>query len=99
MILLKNLVAVFAITASTATLANSASTADLAGDKLQSLMQDDQQWASPRKDYSNQGYSQLNQINRQNIKHLHMAWSFATGVTRGHEGSPLVIGNIMYVHT
>jgi glucose dehydrogenase len=26
-------------------------------------------------------------------------WSFSTGVLRGHEGSPLVIGNLMYVHS
>ena len=24
---------------------------------------------------------------------------FSTGVLRGHEGGPLVIGNVMYVHT
>jgi PQQ-dependent dehydrogenase (methanol/ethanol family) len=28
-----------------------------------------------------------------------VAWTFSTGVLRGHEGSPLVIGDIMYVHT
>ena len=26
-------------------------------------------------------------------------WTFSTGVLRGHEGGPLVIGDIMYVHT
>ncbi len=26
-------------------------------------------------------------------------WSFSTGVLRGHEGSPLVIGSIMFLHT
>ncbi|OIR06582.1 methanol dehydrogenase [cytochrome c] subunit 1 [mine drainage metagenome] len=68
-------------------------------DKLQAIMHDDTQWASPRKDYANQAYSKLNQINKRNIKNLHLAWEFSTGVTRGHEGAPLVIGNIMYVHT
>lgn len=28
-----------------------------------------------------------------------MAWTFSTGVLRGHEGGPLIIGNMMYVHT
>ncbi len=28
-----------------------------------------------------------------------MAWTFSTGVLRGHEGSPLVIGDVMYLHT
>ena len=27
-----------------------------------------------------------------------MAWTFSTGVLRGHEGGPLVIGDVMYVH-
>ena len=30
---------------------------------------------------------------------LQVAWTFSTGVLRGHEGSPLVIGDMMYVHT
>jgi PQQ-dependent dehydrogenase (methanol/ethanol family) len=29
---------------------------------------------------------------------LQVAWTFSTGVLRGHEGGPLVIGNVMYVH-
>src|SRR6185437_188534 len=28
-----------------------------------------------------------------------VAWTFSTGVLRGHEGGPLIIGNTMYVHT
>lgn len=71
----------------------------LAADGLQSIMRDDAQWASQRKDYANTGFSRLKQINQTNIKKLKLAWSFSTGVNRGHEGSPLVIGNIMYVHT
>ena len=30
---------------------------------------------------------------------MHPVWSFSTGVLRGHEGGPLVIGDTMYVHT
>ncbi|MBO0757603.1 MAG: methanol/ethanol family PQQ-dependent dehydrogenase, partial [Bradyrhizobiaceae bacterium] len=29
---------------------------------------------------------------------LQVAWTFSTGVLRGHEGAPLVIGDVMYVH-
>jgi PQQ-dependent dehydrogenase (methanol/ethanol family) len=56
-------------------------------------------WAAPRGDYSNQAYSKLSQINQGNVKNLKAAWTFATGVNRGHEGAPLVVGNMMYVHT
>ena len=30
---------------------------------------------------------------------LQVKWTFSTGVLRGHEGGPLVIGDVMYVHT
>lgn len=56
-------------------------------------------WAYPRGQYNNQGYSELGQINQANIKNLKLAWIFSTGVNRGHEGSPLVIDGVMYVHT
>src|SRR5580692_8275279 len=48
--------------------------------------------------YDNQRYSKLNQITAANVAKLQVAWTFSTGVLRGHEGGPLVIGNVMYVH-
>lgn len=57
------------------------------------------QWAIQTGDYANTRYSTLEQINKDNVKDLRVAWTFSTGVLRGHEGSPLVIGDIMYVHT
>ena len=56
-------------------------------------------WAAPRGDYTNQAHSKLTQINQGNVKNLKAAWTFATGVNRGHEGSPVVVGHMMYVHT
>jgi glucose dehydrogenase len=56
-------------------------------------------WAMQQGDYSNHRFSTLKQINAKNVGSLHTAWTFSTGVLRGHEGSPLVIGNMMYVHT
>lgn len=70
-----------------------------AEDALSSLMQQPQNWAAPRQNYANQGYSALNQINTRSVKQLKSAWTFSTGVTRGHEGAPLVVGDILYVHT
>ncbi len=58
-----------------------------------------EQWVLQTGDYANQRYSKLNQINRDNVKNLKVAWTFSTGVLRGHEGSPLVVGTTMYVHT
>jgi len=60
---------------------------------------DSNQWVLQTGDYTNNRYSKLDQINRDNVKNLKVAWTFSTGVLRGHEGSPLVIGSTMYVHT
>ena len=56
-------------------------------------------WASQAGNEANQRYSTLNQINGSNVKNLQVAWTFSTGVLRGHEGGPLVIGDTMYVHS
>ncbi len=46
-----------------------------------------------------QRFSPLDQINASNVGKLQVAWTFSTGVLRGHEGAPLVIGNVMYLVT
>ena len=54
-----------------------------------------EQWVLQTGDYANQRYSKLDQINRDNVRNLKVAWTFSTGVLRGHEGSPLVVGSTM----
>ncbi len=56
-------------------------------------------WAMPGLNNSATRYSPLKQINAGNVGKLQVAWTFSTGVLRGHEGAPLVIGSMMYVHT
>ncbi|HET6307415.1 MAG TPA: methanol/ethanol family PQQ-dependent dehydrogenase [Rhodopila sp.] len=55
-------------------------------------------WTTPAGSLNGQRYSTLNQINAQNAGKLQVAWTFSTGVLRGHEGAPLVIGDVMFVH-
>ncbi|MBA4782438.1 MAG: methanol/ethanol family PQQ-dependent dehydrogenase [Rhizobiales bacterium] len=71
----------------------------LANDDLIAKMGDSKNWAIQTGDYANHRYSKLDQINAKNVKDLNVAWTFSTGVLRGHEGAPLVIGSTMYVHT
>src|SRR5205085_10216833 len=66
---------------------------------LSPVKPEDNQWSMPNKDYASTRYSSLNSINTDNIKTLKVAWTFSTGVLRGHEGGPLVVGSTMYVHT
>ena len=70
-----------------------------ANDELNKMSQDPKGWVMPTGNYTNNRYSKLNQINAGNVSKLQVAWTFSTGVLRGHEGGPLIIGNMMYVHT
>jgi len=69
-----------------------------ADDDLVKMSQNAADWVMPSLTYDNQRYSTLNQINTGNVGKLQAAWTFSTGVLRGHEGAPLVIGDVMYVH-
>jgi lanthanide-dependent methanol dehydrogenase len=70
-----------------------------ANEELSKMAQNPKDWVMPAGDYANTRYSKLNQINASNVGKLQVAWTFSTGVLRGHEGGPLILGNIMYVHT
>ena len=66
---------------------------------VETLTKNPQNWAMQAGGMANQRYSELKQINKDNAKTLQVAWTFSTGVLRGHEGGPLVIGDTMYVHS
>ncbi len=70
-----------------------------ANDSVMKLTQNPKDWVIQAGDYANTRYSKLDQITDRNVGKLVPAWSFSTGVLRGHEGSPLVVGDIMYLHT
>ncbi len=69
-----------------------------ADDDLAKLQNDPKQWVMPRGDFSSTAFSKLNQITTANVHKLAPAWTFSTGVLRGHEGAPLVIGDTMFLH-
>ena len=69
-----------------------------ANDELIKMSQNPKDWVMPTGNYANHRYSELKQITADNVGKLQAAWTFSTGVLRGHEGGPLVIGNVMYVH-
>src|SRR5437868_4725041 len=60
---------------------------------------EDGQWLMAPKDYANTRYSGLNEITKENVDKLQVAWTFSTGVNRGQEAAPLVVGSTMYVIT
>ena len=70
-----------------------------ANDELLKMEKNANEWVMPTGDYANHRFSELKQITKENVKNLRPVWTFSTGVLRGHEGAPLVIGNVMYLST
>lgn len=70
-----------------------------ANEELMKMQDDPHQWVTALGDYAGTRYSTLDQINKDNVGELQPVWSFSTGVLRGHEGGPMVIGDIMYIST
>lgn len=71
----------------------------LANDELLQLQEDPGQWVMPNGSYAALNYSELDQINTENVDQLQVAWTFQTGVLDSHEGAPLVVGDTMYLVT
>ncbi len=70
-----------------------------ANSELERLTNNPANWATWGGNYAGTRYSKLSQINTKNVKNLQPAWTFSTGVLRGHEGGPLVVNDVLYIHT
>jgi PQQ-dependent dehydrogenase (methanol/ethanol family) len=57
------------------------------------------EWHLPAGDLANTRFSPLDQITVDNVASLRPRFTFSTGIPRGHEGAPLVVGDTMYVVT
>jgi PQQ-dependent dehydrogenase (methanol/ethanol family) len=53
----------------------------------------------PAKNFANTRYSELDEINVSTVKNLKVAFTFSTGIDRGQEAAPIVVGNTMYIVT
>ena len=54
-------------------------------------------WLSHGRNYEEQRYSTLEDINKNNIKNLELAWSFDMNSTRALEATPIVDNGIMFL--
>lgn len=57
------------------------------------------EWTMPAHDYASTRFSPLDEINSGNADKLSVAFTFSTGIDRGQEAAPLVVGSTMYVVT
>src|SRR5436190_5163997 len=55
------------------------------------------EWLNWRRTDNAWGYSPLNQINRENVQQLQLAWSWAMDDTGAQEATPLVYDGVMYL--
>ncbi len=63
---------------------------------LRSVESRNQDWLSYGRDYDEQRFSPLEQINDSNVSQLGLAWQFETATERGLEATPLVVDGVMY---
>jgi quinohemoprotein ethanol dehydrogenase len=54
-------------------------------------------WPSHGRNYAEQRYSPLDRIDATNVSQLRPAWTFDTGLTRGHEATPIVVDGVMFL--
>jgi alcohol dehydrogenase (cytochrome c) len=79
--------------------------ADVTPQRLMNPDKEPQNWLMVNKDYSSHRYSELDQINKDNAKNLHVAFTVALGGVNGtgfvplggHQSTPLVNDGFMYV--
>src|ERR1700761_4797382 len=79
--------------------------ADVTPQRLSNPDKEPQNWLMVNKDYSSHRYSELDQINKDNVKNLHVAFTVALGGVNGvgfnplggHQSTPLVNDGFMYV--
>lgn len=55
------------------------------------------EWPSYGRDYSNQRFSRLDQVNRDNVTRLAPAWTYQSGVKATFQTTPIVVEGVMYV--
>jgi PQQ-dependent dehydrogenase (methanol/ethanol family) len=60
---------------------------------------DDGQWTMPAKDYASTRFSGLDEINNDTVKTLKVDFTFSTGIDKGQEAAPIVVGGTMYIVT
>ncbi|HEY0963819.1 MAG TPA: PQQ-dependent dehydrogenase, methanol/ethanol family [Pseudomonadales bacterium] len=54
------------------------------------------QWLTEGRDFGKGHYSTLDQINRDNVGQLGLAWDYQMGTTRGQEATPVMIDGVLY---
>ncbi len=69
----------------------------VSNERLVNAGSDDANWLSHGRTYDEQRFSPLDQVNRDNVGELGLAWYFDVPTQRGMEATPIVVDGRMYV--
>ncbi|MDO8270322.1 MAG: PQQ-dependent dehydrogenase, methanol/ethanol family [Gammaproteobacteria bacterium] len=73
--------------------------ADVSESRLLAADNEPGQWMSNGRDYGEQRFSPLDQLNTENVNQLSLAWSGDIDTSRGQEATPIVVDGALYVST
>lgn len=65
--------------------------------RLLSATNDQSNWLTYGRDYSNQRFSPLKKINRDTVRQLAPAWIYQTGMAATFQATPLVVDGVLYL--
>ena len=91
--------AALAVTGALAGCGEKMSEAGISAERLLGAQADDANWITYGRNYEEQRFSPLGQINTENVGELGLAWSADMDTARGQESTPLVIDGVMYFTT
>src|SRR5437667_9157395 len=66
-------------------------------DRLLKAESEPQNWLTYSGSYKSWRYSRLDQINRQNVANLKLAWVYQMPITHRFETTPIVVDGVMYI--
>ncbi len=84
------------VAASASTIAANRGPAAVDGARIVAADREPRNWLAHGRTYDEQRYSPLAKIDDGNVDRLGLAWSYATGTTRGLQASPIVVDGVMY---
>ena len=73
--------------------------ADITDARMHDANKDNANWLLHGRDYTNQRFSPLSQINNHNVKKLVPRWIYQTGISATFQTTPLVADGVMYLST
>ena len=95
--MLRTLAAVALVSCLSAALQSRADSGLIDDERLLGAQDDTRNWLTYGRDYSNQRFSRLARINRENVNRLAPAWTFKSGIQSTYQSTPIVVDGVMYL--